>query len=187
MATTTTPSSATPLTAIATMRNVPISTKHAVMVCRSVRYQDTASAKKLLNEVMALKTPIAYPRSNFDLGHRRGIGPGRYPQKVAREVLRLIKSAEANAQVKGLTTTNLKITKLMAHKASIPFTGNRWFHRTKRSHLEIEVQERKVKERKVKETAKEGKKEEGKAGKARMEKGPTAGTKQPALQQENHD
>ena len=43
--------------------------------------------------------------------------------------------------MKGLDTANLKITKILANKASIPMTGGRHRRGTKRTHLELEVRE----------------------------------------------
>ena len=55
--------------------------------------------------------------------------------------MRLIKAVEANAQVKGFDTTVLKITKIVANKASTPQTGGRKRHAKKRTHVEIMVME----------------------------------------------
>ena len=128
--------------AIARARNLSISTKHATMVCHSIRYKDTAVAKKFLLDVMAYRKAVPYLRFNFDLGHKPGMGPGRYPVKAAKEILKLIKHVEANAQMKGLNTARLKITKLMANKASIPQGGGRVPGVGKSSNLDIEVKER---------------------------------------------
>ncbi|HHE67566.1 MAG TPA: 50S ribosomal protein L22 [Candidatus Parcubacteria bacterium] len=145
--------------------NLSISTKHSVEICRYLRYKDTTTAKKILEETIALKRAIPFKRYNRDVGHKPGIAAGRYPQKAAQEILKLIKTVEANAQFKGLNTSQLKITKILANKASIPLTGSRFRHGTKRTHLEIEVMEKK-KEAKRKKTKEENKKKEEKTNKA---------------------
>jgi len=127
----------------ASAKDLPVSTKQCVEITRSLRYKNTGYAKKFLEEVSALERAVPYTKFHKDLGHKRGMGPGRYPQKAAKEFLALVKAVESNAQVKGLDISNLKIIKLVANKASIPFTGGRHRHGTKRSHLEIEVAERK--------------------------------------------
>ena len=132
----------THITAIAKGKDFPISTKHAVMIARQLRYKDTAQAKKYLEAVIAKKQAVPYYRYNFDLGHKPGMGPGRYPVKAAEGWLQVIKAVEANAQVKGLNTNQLKIIKAVVHKASIPFTGGRQQRAGKRSHLDVEVRER---------------------------------------------
>lgn len=127
------------LRACARAVSVPVSAKQGIELSNYLRYRSTAAAKKILEEVMALRLAIPYRRFTKDLGHKPGIGAGRYPQKTAREMLRLIKAVEANAQVKGMNSSSLKITKLVVNKASSPFSGGRLRHRAKRSHIEIEV------------------------------------------------
>lgn len=129
-----------------------ISTKHSVEICRYLRYKTTEAAKKFLEEVIALKKPVPFKRYKRNVGHKAGMAAGRYPQKAANEVLKLVKAAETNAQFKGLNTSNLKITKILANKASIPLTGRRHRTATKRTHLEIEVME--TKEKKTERTLK---------------------------------
>lgn len=122
-------------------RNVAVSTKQGVELSNSLRYRSTSYAKKFLEDVIALRRAVPYTRYIFDLGHKRGMGPGRYPQKTAQEFLRLIKSVEANAQVRGLNVASLKIIKLVTNKASIPPAGGRQRHHAKRSNIDIEVRE----------------------------------------------
>ena len=127
-----------------------ISTKHCVEICKFLRYKNTDFAKDYLESVIDLKKPIPFKKFNKDTGHKAGMAAGRFPQKAAKEFLKLIKSAEANAQFKGLNTSGLKITKILANKASIPATGGRHRRGTKRSHVEMEVEEVAVKKKEVK-------------------------------------
>ena len=124
--------------------NLPVSTKHCIEICNSLRYKDVSYAKQFLEEVVKLKRPVPFKRFVRNIGHKKGMATGRYPAKAAFEVLKLLKSVEANAHFKGLNTGSLKITKLVANKASIPFTGARHRTATKRTHLEVEVKERGV-------------------------------------------
>lgn len=135
-------------TAIANARNLPISTKHSIEISNFLRYKNTVDAKVLLDGVVAKKVPVPFNRFNRDIGHKKGIGPGRFPQKAAKEFLSLLKNVEANAQSKGLDASSLKIIKILANKASIPMGGGRNRYATKRTHLEIEVKEVKKKEKK---------------------------------------
>jgi len=127
--------------ASAKAQNIPVSTKHSVEISRHLRYKKTSFAKSFLEDVIRLKKAVPYYRFDQDLGHKAGMSAGRFPQKAAREFLRLVKSVEANAQSKGLNSSALKITKVLANKASIPLTGGRHRRGTKRTHLEIEVRE----------------------------------------------
>jgi large subunit ribosomal protein L22 len=120
--------------------NLSISTKHCVEISRFLRYKTTSFAKEYLQDVIDLKKAIPFKKFNRDTGHKVGsMAAGRYPQKAAKEFLKLVGSVEANAQSKGLNISNLKISKLIPNKASIPMTGGRHRSATKRTHLEIEV------------------------------------------------
>jgi len=146
--------------------NLPISSKQCIEICRNLRYKNTGWAKRYLEEVIVLKRAVPFRRFLMDMGHKPGMSSGRFPQKAAKEVLSLIKSVEANAQAKGLNTSTLKISKIVANKASIPLTGGRHRTGTKRANLEIEVKEmpalkkRETKQQKEKTTKKSVKKKE---------------------------
>lgn len=148
--------------ASASLKDVSISTKHSIEISHALRYKNTNYAKNYLGEVIVLKRAVPFRRFLRNVGHKKGMSAGRYPQKAAKEFLRLLKSVEANAHAKGLDTSNLKITKLVANQASIPFVGGRSRRGTKRTHLAVEVREslekgksqEKSKERKKTKTAK---------------------------------
>ena len=127
--------------------NLQISTKQSIEISCSIRYKSTVFAKKLLEDVIAMRKPIKYNKFNKDTGHKKGVGPGRFPQSAAKQFLKLVKSVESNAQDKGLDSSNLKIVKIVPNKASIPMTGGRTRGATKRTHLEIMVAQRKAKSR----------------------------------------
>ncbi len=126
--------------AFASSKNLPISTKHSVEISKFLRYKRTTLAKSFLEDVIALKKPVPFRKFKRDIGHKKGMAAGRFPQKAAKEFLHLIKSAEANALFKGLDSSNLKITTLIANKASVPFSGGRKRQGTKRTHLEIALE-----------------------------------------------
>ncbi len=125
----------------ASAKNLAISTKHSVEICNALRYKTVSYAKGYLEEVIDLSRAVPFKTFNTDVGHKKGMAAGRYPQKAAKEFLRMVKSVESNAQSKGLNTSNLKIITLLSNKASIPATGGRHRRGTKRTHLEIEVKE----------------------------------------------
>lgn len=160
--------------AVARALNLPVSTKQCVEICRSLRYKDISSAKKFIEEVSLLKRAVPYKRSTMNIAHKAGMSAGRYPQKAAKEILRLLKSVEANAQAKGLDISNLKITKILANKASIPFTGGRNRGATKRTHVEVEVREKFAKN-----------KTGSKADKAESKKAETAAKEMPEIKPES--
>jgi len=137
----TTPESGKEHSAKALALNVPISWKHGVEISNTLRFRSVEYAKKFLEDVAALRRPVSFTKYTLDVGHKAGMSSGRYPQKAAHEFLRLIKAVEANAQVKGLNTASLKITKLITNRAPKAPSAGRKRHTAKRSHLEIEVQE----------------------------------------------
>ena len=104
---------------------VPVSTKHSIEISKFLRYKPVSFAKAYLNEVIDLKKAIPFKTFNRDRGHKAGMAAGRFPEKAAKEFLKLLNSAESNAQFKGLNVSNLKIVKLLANKAAIPMTGGR--------------------------------------------------------------
>ena len=123
-------------------RDLPISTKHSVVVCKFIKGKDVQLAKKILANVIALKQPVPYPKYNWDLGHKKGMTAGRYPKKTSAEILKIIESAEINAQFKGMNTSQLKIAHVAAHGASRPYHASRHRgHHMKRTHVEIILQE----------------------------------------------
>ncbi len=134
----------------ASTKNAPVSTKHCIELCRWLRYKNTSEAKKMLEEVIGLKRAVPYRKFVRDIGHRAGMSTGRFPQKASKEMLKLVKSVEANAQGKGLDISNLKIIRILANRAPTPFTGSRHRHGTKRTHIEMEVMERKSKSKDTK-------------------------------------
>ena len=133
--------------ALARARNLSVSTKHSVEISRNLRYKSTAFAKKYLEAVINYDSPVSFKRHVRNIGHKSGMSAGRYPIKAAKEMLKLIKSVESNAQFKGMDVANLKITKLMANQASIPSTGGRQRYGTKRTHLDVEVAVAKIKKK----------------------------------------
>lgn len=122
---------------------LPISFKQSVEICSFIKNRNVAAAKKILNNVVEHKLAIPFKRYNFDLSHKKKIGPGRYPEKASREFIKLIEDAESNAQFKGLNTSNLAILHISAHKASKAWHYGRKTRRTmKRTNVEIIVEEK---------------------------------------------
>jgi large subunit ribosomal protein L22 len=138
--------------AVAKVSSASISTKHSVEISNAIRNKNTAVVKSFLENVINLKEAVPFKRYKRDVGHKKNMASGRYPQKAAKEFLKLVKSVEANAQVKGLDTSNLKIVKMVSNIASIPFSGGRRRRGTKRTNIEIMVKEGSVKSKVAKKT-----------------------------------
>jgi large subunit ribosomal protein L22 len=108
-------------TAKAIGRELPISPKASVEVCREVRGMMVEDAAQFLEDVIALKKPIRYLRYNGQIGHKKGkrFGPGRYPKKTAEAILDIIKHAQHNAEYKGLDSENMRITHISAKRGMV--------------------------------------------------------------------
>ncbi|MBS3166135.1 50S ribosomal protein L22 [Candidatus Woesearchaeota archaeon] len=130
--------------AIAKALNVPVSTKQGIEISRFLRFHSTTFAKKFLEDVIALRKPVPFVRATKDMGHKAGMSSGRFPIKTAAQFLKLIQSVEANAQVKGMNSSSLKIVHLVSNKANIPRGAGRMGRSHKSSNLEIHVKEGKV-------------------------------------------
>ena len=128
------------ITARAIGRELSISPKASVEVCREIRGMMVEDAMQYLEDVIALKRPVRYHRYNGQVGHRKGkkFGAGRFPKKTAKAILDVIKHAQHNAEYKGLDSDNMKITHIAssrgmtvegymprAHGRSTPFNHER--------------------------------------------------------------
>lgn len=123
---------------------LPISFKQSVEICSFIKNRNVNEAKKILQDAAEKKAAIPFKRYNWDLGHKKKIGPGSYPEKASMEFIRLIESAEANAQFKGLNTSNLVIAHISAHKAGKAWHfGRKTRRKMKRTNVEIVVEEKK--------------------------------------------
>lgn len=121
--------------------NLGISTKVSIEIANHLRGRSTSKAKAILENVLKKKEAIPFKRFTDGVGHKTGIGPGRYPEKASKEFLKLIKQAEANAQNKGLGE-ELKIVHVSANKAPKQMKQGR--KEFKRTHVQLIVQEEKV-------------------------------------------
>nr|AJS13034.1 large subunit ribosomal protein L22 [uncultured archaeon] len=137
---------------------LPISTKHCVEICNYIRGKRVEDAIHILEQVLDKKHAIPYKKYKRDLAHRKGIGPGRYPEKTCKEIIKVLKSASANAQYKGMGVSNLYIKHICAHLASRPWHYGRQSRRKmKRSHVEVVLEEREIEKQKPKKMEKEQK------------------------------
>jgi large subunit ribosomal protein L22 len=109
-------------TAIASGRDLRISPKATREICRYLKGMRLERAKGVLQEVIDLKKPVPYFRHRKKVAHRKGVqgfDAGRFPQKAAGEVLKVLESVEANAEFKGLYTDRLKIIHIAANRGRV--------------------------------------------------------------------
>jgi len=88
---------------------LPVSPKKTYEVMNAIRGLSVESAKALLEDVLAERRAIPFRRYNQETAHKKAIGPGRYPKKIARQLLQLLANAEANAEYEGMDTDQLVV------------------------------------------------------------------------------
>jgi len=99
-----------------------VSPKHCVEICRELRGKSLAEGKSYLEAVTKMETPVPFKRHNSGVGHRAGMhgwDAGRYPQKAAREILTVLRNAEANAEYQGLDTEQMFIVHSLARRGRV--------------------------------------------------------------------
>ena len=106
-------------TAIATGRNLHISPKHAREICRELKGKYLETAQEYLEQVIAKERSVTFRRYRRKVSHRSDLRKwpsGRYPEKAAREILRVLDNAEQNSSFKGLEVSRLRITHMAAQR-----------------------------------------------------------------------
>ena len=95
------------------------SLKDSMNIAYVVRGMKTEKAKKYLEEIIAMKRPLPAVFHNRKRAHQKGIGPGSYPQKAARYMLKTIENAENNAEYKGFDVENMRISHISTYGGRI--------------------------------------------------------------------
>ena len=107
-------------TAQAYGRDLPCSPKSARNVARAIKGMPVARAKVFLEGVIAVKVPVPFKVRVRKIHHRKGgMGPGRYPVQTAKCMLKVLESAEANAEYKELDKDRLVITHATAYQGTV--------------------------------------------------------------------
>jgi len=124
-------------------RNLRISPKHSIEIMDYIRNKPLKKVKILLNQVIEKRKAIPFKRYNKDVGHKPGVGAGRYPIKACKEVLRLINALEANAENKGLDVNKLVLNYCVANRGNIVLRHGRKIRRKfKQTHIEMRAIEK---------------------------------------------
>jgi len=138
--------------AVVNGRNLPISTKQAVAICRYIKNKNIDKAILMLEEAEKFKRAIPM---KGEIPHRKGkIMSGRYPVKAVREFIKLLKSLKANA-----LANELELEKcLVLGKADVAPRPYRRFGRTrfKRTHVTLKLIQSGKKEKKALDKEKQG-------------------------------
>ncbi|HEY3272865.1 MAG TPA: 50S ribosomal protein L22 [Methanocella sp.] len=109
-------------TAKAMAYEINVSPKHCVEILRQLRGMKVVRAKTYLEHVIEKTESVPFKRFARNVGHKRhqsGWASGRYPVKASKEILKLIKHAEANAEYKGLEPENMTIIHATSKKGRV--------------------------------------------------------------------
>jgi large subunit ribosomal protein L22 len=97
-----------------------ISPKKSRELCKALKGMRSTSARKYLEDVIEMKRAVPFRKHNDSLGHKKGpMAAGRYPVKVANEVLKLLINAENNAEYKGLEPARMHIAHISAKRGRV--------------------------------------------------------------------
>ena len=91
------------------------SRKDAMNLSYALKGMKIEEAKKYLQEIIDLKRPLPAVFHNKKRAHQTGIGPGSYPEKAARYMLKTLENAENNAEYKGFDVENMKIVHISTY------------------------------------------------------------------------
>lgn len=99
------------------------SPKHAIEIAHLVRNMMADDAVSYLEQVIDLKRAVPFRRFNTEVAHKKslngktfGTPAGRYPVKAASEYIRLIRSAQKNAEYSGLAPEKMVIIHAAANR-----------------------------------------------------------------------
>lgn len=127
--------------AVASGRNLSISMKKTVELARAIQGKKVKVAISYLEKVIDKKVAVPYRRFKQEVPHQRGKGidTGGYPVNVAKEVLKLLKSAQKNASEKELGD-NLFVVSISARKGASRYHPGRYVgRRMKVTNVEVVV------------------------------------------------
>jgi len=123
------------------------SKKDSMNLAYALKGMKIEDAKKLLQEIADLKRAVPTVFHNKKRSHQKGIGPGSYPQKAAKYMLKILENAENNAEYKGFDPENMKIAHISSYggrviKGIMPRAQGRATDKnTKTTNIEIIIEE----------------------------------------------
>ncbi|MEA2004274.1 MAG: 50S ribosomal protein L22 [archaeon] len=134
--------------------NLRVSTKNSIEICGFIKGLAVDTAIGYLEDVVVKKKAVPFKRFIKDQAHRKGgMGPGRYPVNAAREIIKLLKNARNNAEMKDFDAERLVVDNAQANLCGSSFyRGARAFGRrhSKSTNISITVKEKKAESKDVK-------------------------------------
>ncbi len=128
-------------------KELPISPKKSAELCRALKGMHVEDAIVYLENVMEKTQAVPFRRRNRFIGHKRGMGPAGYPVKAAYEILRVLESAQSNAEAGGLDPESMRIHTISAskgqpdkyYKPRAQGRSTAWFHEKTNVEIVLEV------------------------------------------------
>lgn len=106
----------------ASVREKSVSHKHSREIAVHISGKSIEKAREFLENVVAKKEAVPYRRYHNEVAHRSnirdGFSAGRFPQKAAKEFLKLLDNLESNAEYKGMDLDRLRIVSAVVHKGT---------------------------------------------------------------------
>ncbi len=96
-------------------KDLPISEKHAIAICKFIKNNPVEEAVARLEQVALKKKAVPM---HGEIPHRKGMVSGRYPIKAALQFIKLLKNLAANVSVNGLDLHATRIAVAKADTAS---------------------------------------------------------------------
>jgi large subunit ribosomal protein L22 len=102
----------------ASLREKQISHKHAREIAHHIKGFEIEQARDYLQAVINKERAVPFKRYKTQVGHKSDpqVMSGRYPQKAAKEFIKLLDNLESNAEYKGMDLDRLKIINVTTHK-----------------------------------------------------------------------
>ncbi len=114
--------------------NLSISLKKTVEVAKTIRGKKVKNVISYLESVVEQKAVVPYRKYRAEMGHKKGAGidTGGYPVTVAKELLKMIKSAQKNASEQEISG-ELYLLSLSARKGGARYHYGRYSGRKMKS------------------------------------------------------
>jgi len=137
--------------AVVNAKSIPMSTKHAIAICKFIKKKRIGDAIRNLEEVILLKKAVPM---KGEIPHRKGkISSGRFPQRAAKNFITILKGLAGNAS----EMDDPIIAEAIANFASRP-VGRFGRVKNKRTHVKLVAKEKKLIKLNKKQEKKNGRK-----------------------------
>lgn len=123
------------------------SLKDSKNIAYALKGKNLDYAKIIVQEIIDEKRAVSAVFHKGKISHRKKIGPGSYPQRAAKEFLKVLNNAENNAEYKGFDAENMKIKHISAYggrvlRGTFPRAFGRASRKSKRTtNIEIILEE----------------------------------------------